>query len=83
MSAEELKALRKSTALPQRDFAIEMGVPLRTYENLESGSTAVRQVHLNAAKWAVVTILSIDDIGMTSVSREIKEIITKAAGNID
>ncbi|MCZ7929527.1 helix-turn-helix domain-containing protein [Agrobacterium pusense] len=83
MSSGELKALRKAASLPQRAFALEMGVPLRTYENLESGSTPVRPVHLNAAKWALVVAASFDDEAeMTDLPDDIKEVIVRAYQNI-
>lgn len=51
-----LKQLRNRTGLSKALFAAKMGVPLRTYENLESGRSPVREVHLNAARWAVLQV---------------------------
>lgn len=82
MSAEKLKALREATHLPQRLFAEAMGVPLRTYENLESGRVEVRRVHLNAAKWALVELITTDDLGIVDVPDDIQLAIERAAGNL-
>lgn len=82
MSAEELKALRDSTHLNQRQFAAAMGVPLRTYENLESGRVDVRRVHINAAKWAITELLTEDDIGLIMTPDDVALTIERAAGNI-
>ncbi|MBO0129156.1 helix-turn-helix domain-containing protein [Agrobacterium burrii] len=82
MSGEELKALRNAAHLNQRQFAAVMGVPLRTYENLESGRVDVRLVHINAAKWAIVELLSGDDLGFVSAPDDIAVIIEQAAGRI-
>lgn len=80
---EQLKEIRMQTGLVQKAFALEMGVPLRTYENLESGRSEVRQVHLNAAKWALLMMISEDDvIGITKTPPEFREIITKAFHNM-
>lgn len=51
---KSLQLLRVQTGLSQRAFAKMMGVPLRTYENLESGRTPTREVHLQAARMALV-----------------------------
>ncbi len=82
MSAEELKALRNATHLTQASFAKVMGVPLRTYENLESGRVDVRRVHLNAAKWAIVELLSDDDLGIIAAPDDIAVAVERAAGNL-
>ncbi|WP_019567252.1 DNA-binding transcriptional regulator [Agrobacterium sp. 10MFCol1.1] len=83
MSAEELKALRQSTCMSQKDFSIAMGLPLRTYENLESGRVDVRQVHMNAAKWAIVEILAQNHPGLIHAPDEIVLTVQRAAGNIE
>lgn len=49
---EELEGLRRDTGLTQKEFAKRMGIPLRTYEDILS-KKRVRQVHLNAAQWAM------------------------------
>lgn len=82
MSAEELKKLRDATHLTQRDFARAMGVPLRTYENLESGRVEVRLVHLNAAKLAIIELIAEDDLGLISVPNELAVLVERAAGNL-
>lgn len=82
MSSEELKALRDATHLTQASFARAMGVPLRTYENLESGRVDVRRVHLNAAKWAIVELVSKDEFGIITAPDDIAVIVEQASGNL-
>lgn len=60
MTNADLKELRQSTKLTQANFAAMMGVPTRTYEDLEAGRSEVRQIHINAALWAVLTCFSVD-----------------------
>ncbi|TBE49189.1 XRE family transcriptional regulator [Rhizobium ruizarguesonis] len=82
MTAEKLKAIRNATRLPQRAFALEMGVPLRTYEDLESGKSTVRPIHLKAATMALIETMAIDDIGMVDMPRDVAEIIKNAYKNM-
>jgi len=56
---KSLHLLRVQTGLPQKAFAKMMGVPLRTYENLESGRTPTREVHLQAARMALVQMYAV------------------------
>lgn len=82
MSIEELKDLRTRASMNQREFAMAMGVPLRTYENLENGRSEVRQIHLNAARWALVKALASDWTGLVVSGSPIADVIKKAAGNL-
>lgn len=82
MSAEELKALRLSTHMSQRDFSHAMGLPLRTYENLESGRVDVRPVHIKAAKWAIVEILAANNTGLIIAPEEVAVTVQRARGNL-
>ncbi|MEV4606174.1 helix-turn-helix domain-containing protein [Neorhizobium sp. LMR1-1-1.1] len=82
MSVEKLKELREATHLTQAAFAKAMGVPLRTYENLESGRVDVRKVHLNAAKLAIIELLSDDEIGIINTPDDIGVLIERAYGNL-
>jgi transcriptional regulator with XRE-family HTH domain len=71
MSVEELKTLRKSVGASHRNFADSMGVPLRTYEDLESGKSQVRPVHLNAARWAVISLTCFQSSGFLFMPNEL------------
>lgn len=82
MSIDELKELRRLSCMTQRDFAMAMGVPLRTYENLENGRSEVRQIHLNAARWALAKALAADETGVIVSGRAIEDVIRKAASNL-
>jgi len=50
----ELRSIREGLQLTQGQMAQAMGVPLRTYQDIEGGVTATRLVHINAARWAAV-----------------------------
>jgi len=78
----DLKGLRTGAALTQAEFAEAMGVPLRTYENLESGRVEVRAVHLNAAYWGLITLAAKSGRGLGFLPFEVGEIVRKVAGGI-
>lgn len=52
----ELHRLRLAVMTTQATMAEHMGVPIRTYEDLENGKSTIRPIHLNAARWACVSI---------------------------
>ncbi|KQZ31593.1 hypothetical protein ASD50_15105 [Mesorhizobium sp. Root552] len=54
----DLHRLRLAIMTTQATMAAHMGVPLRTYEDLETGKSTLRPIHLNAARWACVSIQS-------------------------
>jgi len=53
---DTLLAIRRGLQQNQRQMADLMGLPLRTYEDLEAGRSQVRPIHLNAARYAAVQI---------------------------
>ncbi|WP_105436398.1 helix-turn-helix domain-containing protein [Neorhizobium tomejilense] len=53
-----LKYWRTGADLSQAKFAATIGVPLRTYEDLESGRAKIRDVHISAACWAMIKLAS-------------------------
>ncbi len=50
----ELRAIRAGLNITQAKMAEAMGIPLRTYEDLASGRSTVRPVHLKAAYFAII-----------------------------
>ncbi|WP_174075540.1 helix-turn-helix domain-containing protein [Rhizobium rhizogenes] len=52
----ELVEYRQMAGVTQEVMARHMGLPLRTYENIEAGRVEFRPVHANAARWALVEI---------------------------
>ncbi len=79
MTSDELKRLRGLTPYSQSGFAKQMGVPLRTYEDLEAGRSTVRPVHLNAATWAVVKAAAeVPIFTNPGLSDEIRSTISRA-----
>jgi len=57
---QTLKQLRNYTGLNQAKFSHIVGLPLTTYCELERGITKTREVHLNAARWAVLRITGVE-----------------------
>lgn len=53
---DDLRALRESFDQTQASFANFMGVPFRTYQDLEAGKTALRPVHIRAAEMAALQL---------------------------
>lgn len=51
-----LKDLRAEMRVTQTEFATAMGMPLRSYQDIESGKNPVRPVHVAAAKWAAIEL---------------------------
>lgn len=83
MSAELLRAYRAAISLSQREFAALMDIPLRTYENLESGVNEVRGVHLAAARWAIVErARRAPLILLDGPAKEAAQAIKEAAGHL-
>lgn len=78
MSASELKSLRELTHLTQLGFATEMGVPFRTYQDLEGGKSAVRQIHINAAKWALVKLAASETVPTLCLPKDVADTIRAA-----
>jgi len=51
-----LARLRAQARLSQSAFAKAMGVALRTYEDLETGRSQVREIHLQAARMVIAQL---------------------------
>lgn len=76
---DDLKTLRIGSGKSQAAFAHAMGMPLRTYENLESGSTAVRPVHICAAYWALIRLAAESDLKIDFLPLNVAAIVREAA----
>lgn len=74
----ELHALRLATLTTQATMAEHMGVPLRTYEDLETGKSTIRPVHLNAAKWACLSVRAAGLAGRADLPLDMERIILEA-----
>ncbi|MDK4720116.1 helix-turn-helix transcriptional regulator [Rhizobium sp. CNPSo 3968] len=51
-----LKYYREGAHLTQSAFAAAMGMPLRSYQDVEAGKNPVRPIHVAAAHWALITL---------------------------
>lgn len=49
-----LKDYRARAELSQAKMAEAMGLPLRTYEDIESGRSQIRPIHVHAAQMALI-----------------------------
>lgn len=47
---------RKLAGVTQAEMAMHMGVPFRTYQDIEAGKVSFRDLHANAARWALIKI---------------------------
>ncbi len=75
-NTKALKALRDRFTISQREFAQWMGVPLRTYEDLESGRTPIREIHVRAAQMAALLIAEEKDEA-TKLPQDLQDIVAK------
>ncbi|MGR9386429.1 helix-turn-helix domain-containing protein [Rhizobium leguminosarum] len=51
-----LALIRRDLGVTQAEFASAMGVPFRTFQDLEAGKSAFRMIHLRAAERAAMEI---------------------------
>lgn len=49
-----LAELRERLQVTQTEMATKMGMPLRSYQDIENGRNPVRPVHLQAARFALL-----------------------------
>lgn len=56
MTVDDLQALRAGLKATQSEMATQMGMPLRTYQDIEGGKNPVRPIHEVAAFGAAVLI---------------------------
>jgi DNA-binding XRE family transcriptional regulator len=61
MDRHELLKLRDSLDATQTEMAAAMGVPLRTYQDIETGISKFRPIHERAAAWAVISLALAND----------------------
>ena len=52
----DLQTLRRTFGATQERFAGLMGLPLRTYEDIEAGRAKLREIHIRAAQFAAMQL---------------------------
>lgn len=52
----DLRAFRKSLGVNQETMAAAMGMPRRTYQEIEDGTTTIRPAHVRAAYFGAICI---------------------------
>ncbi len=82
MTAKSLKWMREVSTLSIEEFAKEIGSSPMVYLKIERGEAPVREIHLNAARWALVLLAGVDKEVARNLSRDIKEVISAASANI-
>ncbi|MDP9572403.1 UNVERIFIED_ORG: transcriptional regulator with XRE-family HTH domain [Agrobacterium larrymoorei] len=75
MTSDDIKAFRESLGVTQATMATAMGMPLRSYQDIEGGKNPVRPVHVAAAKWANVKLAS---TGETQLDGDVREMVKHA-----
>lgn len=74
LNAAALLQLRKSFGVTQAEYAQWMGVPFRTYQDLESGKSPIRAIHIRAAQMAAL-YLARERIAGATLSHDLKELV--------
>lgn len=75
---DELRGIRAGLNISQAKMADCMGLPLRTYEDIEAGRAKVRPVHLKAAYFAVIEFAA-EHNGYSDLPPDLAQIVLKAA----
>lgn len=74
---DALEDIRHGLQQNQRQMAALMGVPLRTYEDLEAGRSTVRPIHLSAARYAAILVAATKPANI-SIPAEVSDAISTA-----
>jgi len=72
-----LAELRKLLGVTQREMADAMGMPFRSYQDIEKGPNPVRPIHVNAAAFAAIKFAAAE--GGPSLPYELGRIVKQAA----
>jgi len=74
-----LRYYREGAGLTQTAFASAMGMPLRSYQDIESGKNPVRPVHIAAARWALIHLAAESPMKSGFLPLELIPIVKEAA----
>ncbi len=74
-----LRIWRTEAGLTQSVMAQQMGIKLRTYEDLEGGRSPLRAVHLAAARFALIELLAIGDLKRSALPDDLLSLVDAAA----
>ena len=78
MFPKTMSEYREAAGVTQAQMAMHMGVPFRTYQDIEAGKVAFRPLHANAARWALILIaVGRQDAGF--LPQGIADLVTSAA----
>ena len=73
----DLKALRAQIGVTQAQMAEAMGMPFRSYQDVEAGVSKLRPVHIAAAKWGAI-VLTADQKKAPALPSDMREIMREA-----
>lgn len=76
MEEKTLRSLRQAFGVTKAKFASYMGVPLRTFEDLEAGRSPLRRIHRRAIERAVLQ-LAADDKKSESLPPHLHQLIAE------
>lgn len=75
---DEIETIRKSLELSQGAMAVLMGLSVRAYEELASGRTQVRHLHVAAARYGAIEY-AVDQNRTEVLPDHLREFIRRAA----
>lgn len=70
MNSEELKSLREALGVTQATMSTAMGMPLRSYQDIEAGKNPVRPIHVCSARWANIKLSATSEAPLDPHVRE-------------
>lgn len=73
----DLKDFRVSFGATQHRMAQLMGMPLRSYQDIEAGANPVRPIHVKAALFAAI-VLAAEGNGYRDLPFELGELVRQA-----
>jgi transcriptional regulator with XRE-family HTH domain len=74
-----MRYYRTGANLTQAEFAAAMGMPFRSYQDIESGKSPVRPIHVAAARWALVELASKSPLKSGFMPLEVAAVVKEAA----
>lgn len=77
-----LSQIRNGIGVTQQQMADAMGMPLRSYQDIEAGKNPVRPIHLQAAAFAMVTMLAQGKVEWDRLPWHVQEAVRGGAEKI-
>lgn len=74
----KLRDWRTAHKVTQAEMANLMGLPLRTYEDIEAGKSTLRPIHVHAAAFAMI-MHAAENGGIAELPEEVAMMVTRAS----